>query len=258
MLALSGWMTSGLLVGSLVARARSLRAMVETVAHCCHELRGPLLAARLGLELEARTGGSASGRQRSIGLELDRAALALQDLDEAIAAGAGGAGLSAPWQDLDVAELLADSVQAWRPLAQARGIELRLIWIGPAARVRGLRARLAQATGNLIGNAIEHGAGPIEVSGSAGRGLVRIEVLDRGPGLAVPVAALVARRDRLAFAALRRPGPPRRRGHGLAVACEVAAMHGGRLAAAPAETGARLVLELPVALALDELGTGRS
>ncbi len=40
-----------------------------------------------------------------------------------------------------------------------------------------------------------------------------------------------------------------RRGRGLAIAAAVATLHGGRLSAAPAERGARLVLELPVASA---------
>ena len=38
-----------------------------------------------------------------------------------------------------------------------------------------------------------------------------------------------------------------RRGHGLAIAEAIAADHGGRLFAAPSQTGARLVLELPKA-----------
>ena len=68
---------------------------------------------------------------------------------------------------------------------------------------------------------------------------VRIEVLDEGPGLPEPVAALV-----------RRPRAGRgARGRGLAIGEDIAARHGGRLAAAPTERGARLVLELPTALA---------
>ena len=45
----------------------------------------------------------------------------------------------------------------------------------------------------------------------------------------------------------RRGRRRRRRGHGLGVACDVAAAHGGRLGSAPCEQGARLVLELPAA-----------
>ncbi len=47
---------------------------------------------------------------------------------------------------------------------------------------------------------------------------------------------------------IRRPrGGRGARGRGLAIASAVAESHGGRLAAAPSERGARLVLELPYA-----------
>jgi signal transduction histidine kinase len=48
----------------------------------------------------------------------------------------------------------------------------------------------------------------------------------------------------LAGAARGRSG---RRGHGLAIAAAIAEHHGGRLAAMPAHSGARLVLDLPAA-----------
>jgi signal transduction histidine kinase len=103
--------------------------------------------------------------------------------------------------------------------------------------VRGERLRLAQATGNLIANAIEHGGGEIRVRGALAheRACVCIEVVDAGPGLPAPVADL-ARRPR---------GGRGARGRGLAIAATIARDHGGRLAAAPCERGAWLVLELP-------------
>jgi signal transduction histidine kinase len=101
--------------------------------------------------------------------------------------------------------------------------------------VWGDRLRLAQATGNLIANAIEHGGGVVEVLGRADVGRARIEVTDTGPGLPAPVAELARRPTRGRGA----------RGRGLAIASAVAASHGGRVAAEPARRGARLVLELP-------------
>jgi signal transduction histidine kinase len=109
--------------------------------------------------------------------------------------------------------------------------------------VAGNRLRLAQATGNLIANGIEHGGGTVEVRGRRHDRVVRIEVVDEGPGLAAPLEELAQR--------ARRPGrmrPDRSRGHGLAVAAAVALTHGGRLFAAPSDRGARLVLELPLAV----------
>ena len=66
---------------------------------------------------------------------------------------------------------------------------------------------------------------------------MRIEVADDGSGLPASVSALTA-------SARTRRG---RRGHGLAIAAAIAEHHGGRLAAAPSDGGARLMLEVPAA-----------
>jgi signal transduction histidine kinase len=101
--------------------------------------------------------------------------------------------------------------------------------------VRGDRVRLSQAVGNLLANALEHGAGTVEVRSRAVGDRVRIEVSDEGAGLPAPVAELAAR-----------PRAGRgRRGRGLAIASEIVARHGGRLLAAPSPRGARVAIELP-------------
>jgi signal transduction histidine kinase len=234
LLVFGGWIMATL-AGTVALLARhALAERMETVARASHELRGPITAARLGLQLGSRTGELSPARLRAIDLELGRASLALDDLALARDRGPGLRSV----EEVDVAELLADSVEAGRASAAEGGVELVLRWSGARARVVGDRLRLAQATGNLIANAIEHGGGTVEVRGRAEPSGIRIEVSDRGPGLPAPVAQL-ARRAHHGRGA---------RGRGLAIAAAIAADHGGRLAAAPSEQGARLVLELPVAL----------
>jgi signal transduction histidine kinase len=231
--ALSGWMLAACATVVALIAWRRLRWRLETVARACHELRGPLSAVRLGVELAGRLGELSVGRLRAIDLELARAALVLDDLSAARTRS-----VMVPRRDqVDVEQLLVDSVEAWRASAAARQVRLGLEWCGERVLVGGERLRLAQATGNLIANAIEHGGGEVVVHGHVVRGeVVRIEVVDDGPGLLAPVAELA----RQAHAGR---GP---RGRGLAIALAVAQAHGGRLAAAPSDRGARLVLELPV------------
>jgi signal transduction histidine kinase len=167
---------------------------------------------------------------------LGRASLALDDLAATrLAAARGRPRVLGACESVDLAQLLADSVEAWRPLAIRAGAELSVAWSGDVTRVWVDRVRLAQATGNLLANAIEHGGARIQARGTVTARGARIEVLDDGPGLPAPVAELVGRAR----------GGRGRRGRGLAIARTVAQAHGGDLAAAPSDRGARLVLELP-------------
>jgi signal transduction histidine kinase len=202
-------------------------------------LRGPLSAVRLGLELGVRPGQLSPDKLRAIELELGRASLALDDLARAPH---GRRHDGCARELVDIEELLAHSVEAWRAAAESRGGELRLSCDGRVPTVLGERLRLAQATGNLLANAIEHGGGTVEVRARTLGGAVRIELADEGPGLSRPLSELTRSgrrgRDRARANA---------RGHGLAIVSAIAEAHGGRLAAAPCERGARLVLELPLA-----------
>lgn len=244
--ALDGWIGAAVAIAVTLVQWRAGARRAEAVTRACHELRGPLTAARLGLELGGRTGGLSRERMRAIDLELGRAALALEDLGHEHV-------VSTLWlrptlwrprleavpppKLVDLPALVSDSAGAWSASAEAAGVELRAQWEGAGATVEGDRFRIAQATGNLIANAIEHGGGRVEVRGRCTEAGARIEVVDGGPGLPAPVVEL-ARRAR------RGRGE---RGRGLAIALDVAQAHGGRLAAAPSERGARLVLELPMA-----------
>ena len=212
---------------ALVGARRTATRRAELVARACHEVRGPLGAAHLALHGLARRGVPVA----AIEDELRRAARALSDL---VAAPAGQRALDAP-EPVDVAALLRGQVAGWRSAARERGCAVRLRESAPPTVVHADRVRLAQATANLVANALEHGGGCVEVGVFAVGQRVVVEVTDDGPGLPAPLAVLTARAR----------GGRGSRGRGLAIASDIAERHGGSVATAPASRGARLVLELP-------------
>lgn len=248
--ALGGWLVAGFSVALAAAIWHGLSTRMDAVARACHELRGPLTAARLGLELGTRSPEISVDRLRAIDLELGRAALALDDLAEA-GAPKRRRRLADTVREVALDALVADSVDAWRPAAAASGIDLTLRWRTEHAMVRGDRLRLAQAIGNLIANAIEHGGGTVQVLGTSADRLLLVEVLDDGTGLPPRVREVVAAGSGGRWRSIRRRGG---RGLGLAIASDVARAHGGRLRVASATSGTRMVLELP----LDERSPGRA
>ncbi len=218
------------LLGVVLALMRERRvagARAELVVRACHEVRGPLSAAHLALHSLARRGVPVAAVED----ELWRAARALADL---AAAPAGERALDAP-EPVDVGALLRRQTTAWRGAAQAQGCDLLLREPAPPLVVHADRLRLAQATANLVANAMEHGGGTVEVSVRSVGDRVAVEVTDEGPGLPASLAALTSRAH----------GGRGSRGRGLAIASEIATRHGGCVATAPASRGARLVLELP-------------
>jgi signal transduction histidine kinase len=225
-LAVAGWALALLgVAGALAVHRRRC----ELVARACHEVAGPLQAAGLALHAARREAGPAP-RLAAVDLELRRAALALDDLDAARA----GRRAADALQLVDVGCLLAQQALVWQVAARERGRTLRVA-AASGLLVRGDGVRLAQAVGNLLANALEHGDGVVELHAAGAGGRVRIEVRDGGAGLPAPVAELT-----------RRPRAGRgARGRGLAIAADIAARHGGRLSSAPSPGGARLAIDLP-------------
>jgi len=95
-------------------------------------------------------------------------------------------------------------------------------------RILGDRDRLAQVTGNLIGNAVKYSpsGGPVEVAARDLNGVVRVEVTDWGLGIPPDEQGQVFMKFYRGRAAERGiPGT----GLGLAVAREIVEAHGGRI-----------------------------
>jgi signal transduction histidine kinase len=176
-------------VAALAAWWRRERRRAELVAAAAHELRGSSTAIALAAAALRREPG---GLRRALAFEseLARMRAGLEDLELA------RLGRRAPARPaVEPAEhLLRGAVAGWRPAARRAGRSLRFRWEGAPAEVRADRGRIAQALGNLLANAMEHGSGPVEVRGRRSGRRVRVEVsdggADRGRGLAIAARAV--------------------------------------------------------------------
>jgi signal transduction histidine kinase len=201
---------------------RATRTLRERAARVAHEVRGPLTAAHLALHGAARRGEVAPVLVAALELELRRATLALED-----------PALARPG-DVDLHDLLTCQLRTWHDVAAAHGATLTLEPGPGTAVVHADALRVAQATSNVVANAIEHGGGHIAIRTTLVADRIRIEVADDGPGLPASIAELA-----------RRPRAGRgRRGRGLAIATGVLAHCGGRLCALPTRSG--IAIELPL------------
>jgi signal transduction histidine kinase len=240
-LAALGWAAAAGALAVAVAGRRKLAARMERLARASHELRRPLTAAQLAAHGLAGANGDRPARAAAIERELVRAGRLLGDLD----AVRGVVGRVAPaWP------LQARSVDAGALLREvAEGFGGGLV-VEPGEQplvVRGDRDRLVQAIGNLVANALEHGAGPVRLCVRVHGDRAQVRVSDAGAGLSAPL-------DELTAGARSGRGA---RGRGLAIAAEIATAHGGVLRAERrfdprrpelvAPRGACLILELPLA-----------
>jgi len=175
--------------GWLCAFAAALRIFVlmrrlELVACAEHELRGPLAALTL-----------AAVRSRPVPAlvvegQLERARVALADLTEA------RRGRRAPSRAgrHDLAALAQRAAAAW---------DVSFEWHAGRAPIDADPGRIAQALGNLLSNALEHGAGGAVLRGVRRGNHVRIEVDDRGRGLAIASRAVEEAGGRLQLSSTR-------------------------------------------------------
>jgi signal transduction histidine kinase len=201
---------------------RRTRALRERAARVAHEVRGPLTAAHLAVHGAARRGEIGPVLVAALELELRRATLALEDPARARP------------RDIDLHALLSCQLRTWRDVAAVHGATLTLEPGPGTAVVHADALRLAQATSNVVANAIEHGGGRIAIRTVRIGDRIRVEVADSGPGLPASVAELA-----------RRPRAGRgTRGRGLAITRTVLKHCGGRVSALPSAPG--VAIDLPL------------
>ena len=211
-------------------------------ADASHELRTPLAILRGELEVALRRERSPAELRATIVAALDEAVRLSRLADDLLVMARADAGhLELRPEPLDAAGLL-ETVRE-RFAGRAAELERSLEADAPGAVVlQGDRARLEQALGNLVDNALRHGGGTVTLHARAGDGWAELVVADRGAGVTPEFAQRAFERFSRADAARARGGA----GLGLAIVRAVAVAHGGTARLdARAGGGTEAVLRLP-------------
>jgi signal transduction histidine kinase len=227
----------------------SNRAKDEFLAVLAHELRTPLNAV-LGWTSLLRRGGVAEDDLKR-GLEvIDRNARVQRRLIEDVLE-VSAMILRKVQVRLDpvaFGPVLSEALDAVRPTAEAKGIDLRCEWAARDLMVLGDPERLLQVLHNLLGNAVKFtpGGGSVTVRICVAEGAIVLEIADTGIGIAPDLLPHIF--DQFTQGAGRAPDRSRGLGLGLAIAHHLIELHGGGIeAASPGEgRGTTFTVRLPV------------
>ena len=181
----------------------------ERVARAEHELRGAATA--LALVCEAiRRDPAVRHHGAALQAQLDRLRAGLADLEAART----GESVAPETESVELSSLTRATME--------------FAWVGGPVAARLDRRRFAQALGNVLANAAEHGAGEVRVVGRAQNGQVTLEVSNR-----VPRGSGIEYRE------------TSERGRGLLIASRAAEELGGRLSFELVGDSAMATLHLP-------------
>jgi two-component system OmpR family sensor kinase len=228
-------------IGALAQTLNDMLARLEAaveherrfVADASHELRTPLALLRAELELALRHPRSRTELEaaiRSAAEETERLTRLAEDL---LLIARGDEGRLPIRRELLRSTALLEGVRdrfamrattLGRPLTVAKGADLRLD-ADPA--------RLEQALGNLVDNALEHARGTVSLRAEQVDGVVELHVEDEGPGL--PPGFANRAFDRFSRADDAREGGGA--GLGLAIVQLIARAHGGTAHIDPVDSG---------------------
>ena len=221
-------------LNALLGRLReAIEAQKRFTEDAAHELRSPLTALQLQIQLleRARTpeeirealDALRAGAKRASHLVEQMLTMARLEPEAAYQAAA----------DVDLENVAASVVAELEPLAEAKGVELRLERVAPA-RVTGQAQALHTLARNLVDNAIRYtptgGRVTLEVRKEGDRAV--LEVRDTGPGIPAE------ERERVFDRFYRLPGAGTQgSGLGLAIVKQIADAHRAEISLGDAELG---------------------
>lgn len=231
-------------INDMLDRIGRLMDGVRQVSNAiAHDLRTPITRARTRLEdaaLHAQTPDDLRAAIERATLDLDGIVAVFQALLRIAEIEAGSRRSS--FASFDLGPLLAEVAELYGPLAEDRGIALKLE-TPKTVPAYGDKAMLQQAIANLVDNAVKFSPqGAIVRLSASVSTMVFVEVGDGGPGITLDEKEKATDRFYRGESARSTPGS----GLGLSLVLAVAHLHGGELRLEDNKPGLRAILALPL------------
>ena len=139
---------------------------------------------------------------------------------------------NAEWcaSELDMHEVIRESVEATSQLFLDRGVDLSVVLCEPAPRIMADRDRMMQVVINLLSNAVKFSPpkqGRVEIRLDAREGFLQVDVKDNGPGISPGDHQAIFEKFRQGSSAVT--GRPGGTGLGLSISRRIIEHFGGRL-----------------------------